>query len=50
METQIIINDDDILNAFYNMIDDKAVEKNKHNELSELITSIKDETLINDAC
>jgi len=41
-----IITDNDILNEFYNMIDDKAIEGNKHKKLSDLITSIKDETLI----
>lgn len=44
---EILQEETDILNAFYNMIDDKAIENNKHKELSELITSIKDETLIN---
>ena len=41
-----IMTDDDILNEFYSMIDNKAVEENKHKKLSELIASIKDETLI----
>lgn len=41
-----IMTDDDILNEFYKMIDDKAIQNNKHQQLSELIASIKDETLI----
>ena len=41
-----IMTDDDILNEFYSMIDNKAIEGNKHKKLSELITSINDETLI----
>jgi hypothetical protein len=32
MQIQIIINDDDILNAFYLMIDEKAIQNNKHNK------------------
>jgi len=38
--------DKEILNNFYKMVDDKAVENNKHKQLTELITSLKDETLI----
>jgi hypothetical protein len=41
-----IMTDDDILNEFYLMIENKAIEGNKHKKLSELISSIKDETLI----
>jgi hypothetical protein len=41
-----ILTDDDILKEFYNMIDNRAIQDNKHKKLTELITSIKDETLI----
>lgn len=38
--------DKEILNTFYSMIDDKAIQNNKHIQLSELIQRITDETLI----
>lgn len=41
-----VLTENEILNEFYNMIENKAIENNKHQKLSELIASIKDETLI----
>jgi hypothetical protein len=44
---QIInITQDEILNTFYKMIDDKAIENNKHTELKNLIQLLDNETLI----
>jgi len=42
-----ILTENEILNEFYNMIENKAIENNKHKQLSELIASINDETIIN---
>jgi len=44
---QIInITQDEILNTFYKMVDDKAIENNKHTELKNLIQLLDNDTLI----
>lgn len=42
----INITQDEILNTFYKMIDDKAIEHNKHTALKNLIQLLDNETLI----